>query len=77
MWCDMRGFRDQNSKASFFLSGQTQPPSVEVFEGSLWTTEERVCDHYGGLSLCCRAGNDGQLHMAFSPKALLMLEAVV
>lgn len=27
--------------------------------------------------ICCVAGSDGQLHMAFPPKALLMLEAVV
>lgn len=27
--------------------------------------------------MCCVAGSDGQLHMAFPPKALLMLAAVV
>lgn len=27
--------------------------------------------------MCCVDGSDGQLHMAFPPKALLMLEAIV
>lgn len=38
-----------------------------------WRGGRRECDHYCGYV----AGSDGQLHMAFSPRALLMLEAIV
>ncbi len=68
------------SKTSCFLSQQTQPDLFSPPAGSECMTEEReesVIITGVECVMCCVAGSDGQLHMAFPPKALLMLEAVV